>query len=134
VPDIYLYAGEASATDIRLSDPTILRSGAGTIDGTIAASQGQSAVLAMERLLDSTLISSQGQTASLDMERLLDSTLISSQGQTASLDMERALDGVLDASQGQSMVGECSVSTVVIHLRHIAPIMRARRRNKKRRK
>ena len=114
MPDIYLYAGEASATDIRLSDPTILRSGAGTIDGTIAASQGQSAVLAMERLLDSTLISSQGQTASLDMER--------------------ALDGVLDASQGQSMVGECSVSTVVIHLRHIAPIMRARRRNKKRRK
>jgi len=38
MPDIFLYAGEANPNDIKLSDPTLLRSGA-AITGTSAQSQ-----------------------------------------------------------------------------------------------
>lgn len=107
MPDIYLYAGEANQNDITLSDPTVLRGGAGTIDCTAATSQAQSATGTLARTLDGTESSSQAQSSTGTYARTLDGTSAASHGQSVVGTLARLLDGVLSSNQGQGAAGTC---------------------------
>ena len=97
MPDIFLYAGEPSLNDVRLSDPTVLRSGGGpTIIETDANSSGSATCTGTAAALWNSLGSSDGSATVTG----LSSAIYGSVGSSAGLATVTGLSAGIWASTG----------------------------------
>lgn len=96
--DIFLYPGEPNPADVKLSDPTVLRGGAGSLDAVVTAGQGSQSVAAVVTIGGASL----------------DAVVTLGQGsQSVAAVASVATSAVVTAGQGsQSVASLANVSTV----------------------